>query len=541
MSKQNNNKNVKKKSKSNYQNNQNKPSKNADSFKKANKQNIKVREMPNLGYSFGDMANFAKFSKLILRDMERNQYQNTFFAKHSKQDVIKFLENPEANEKELRNISKHLFIVSSHYSRLIQYFANMPLFYYVLSPTGTDLSDIASDVKKKKNFTKNYMDLCRFLDNMNFQHEFKKILRVIFREDIFFGYEHTNEDTYFIQQLPSDYCKITSIEDGCYNFHFDFSYFSNNETILKNGYSQEFADKYEAFKKDSGLKWQEINAEKSICVKVNEDFISPILPFVGVLESLYDIVDFKSLKKAKEEINNHKFIKMEIPMLGDDFAIDKDTAEEYYEQLSNVLPENIGLIMSPMEMDGINFPASATESDSVGEAERDYWAAAGVSQLLFNSEKSSTASIGNSIKSDEDIVFSVLRSFERWVNRKIKYESNSNKKFKNGFKFKFLDITIFNQKEYADRILKLAQYGVPVKTMAAASVGYSPIDTVNMSTLENDILNYSDSFIPLSSSHTQSESEGATDEGGSPTKDEDDLTDEGANNRIRDNGSGGDG
>ena len=53
---------------------------------------------------------------------------------------------------------------------------------------------------------------------MNLQHEFIKITTTILREDIFYGYEYSTKDSYFIQKLNPDYCQISSIEDGCFNF-----------------------------------------------------------------------------------------------------------------------------------------------------------------------------------------------------------------------------------------------------------------------------------------------------------------------------------
>ena len=57
-----------------------------------------------------------------------------------------------------------------------------------------------------------------------------------------------------------------------------------------------------------------------------------------------------------------------------------------------------------------------------------------------------------------------------------------------------------------------------------------------MNLLENDVLEIKKLFIPLSSANTQSskanrESKGATDDGGAPQKDADELTESGLQNR----------
>lgn len=41
------------------------------------------------------------------------------------------------------------------------------------------------------------------------------------------------KDSYFIQKLNPDYCQISSIEGGCFNFAFDFNYFKTYPEKLK--------------------------------------------------------------------------------------------------------------------------------------------------------------------------------------------------------------------------------------------------------------------------------------------------------------------
>lgn len=476
-------------------------------------------------FDFSNMMNFANLKRLILRDLEKTNKMQTFFSKYTKEDVIKYLKNPETNSKQLRDISIYLYNASSHYRRLISYFAKMALYYYIVIPYRLDVEKV--DKNKFKNQYKKILDL---LDNMNIKHEFIKVMTTAFREDVFYGYEYSSKDSYFIQKLNPDYCKISSIEDGCLNFAFDFTLFDNYPEKL-NQYDPEFKEKHDIYLKDkTNKRWQELDSKKTICVKINEDIDYPVVPFVGVLESLYDIEDFKALKKAKTEIGNYKMLALKIPFDQDkgDFIMDLEIAKDYYRMMGAQLPENIGLVLSPMEIQDFDFEKDKADNDEVANSERDYWSSAGVSQLLFNSEKSSSATIGNSIKSDSDIVFSVLRSLERWLNRKLKFESGVYK-----FRVMMLDITRYNQKEFFESTLKAGQFGLPVKTMIGASLGYSPSDVVGMTFLENEVLEYQIKFIPLQSSHTQTGDKG--DEGGAPKKDDDDLSEEGIKTREGDN------
>ena len=67
---------------------------------------------------------------------------------------------------------------------------------------------------------------------------------------------------------------------------------------------------------------------------------------------------------------------------------------------------------------------------------------------------------------------------------------------------------------------------------ASQGLGQAEIDCMNF--LENDIIGIKDIFVPLQSSSTQSsktESKGATDDGGRPPKDMEDLTESGEQNQ----------
>jgi hypothetical protein len=468
---------------------------------------------------------FATINKLITRDLKLNKADTLLLKKYKKSEVVTFLEQPSRYSKQLRDISIFLYNKSPQYKRLVNYFSKMATFAYIVEPYKIDF-----DKPNLKALGNQFKKLSEFLDTINMKHEFMKIMSVAFREDVFFGYEHYDKDAYFIQQLNPDFCQISSIEDGCYNFAFDFSYFNAYPEKLDT-FPSEFKSKYNAFSKDSSLRWQELDSTQTICIKINEDLSYPIPPFAGVFESLFDIEDFKALRKEKTKLQNYKILIQKLPMRDDsdannDFMIDYPTMEAFHMQASSAVPDQVAVITSPMEFKDINFDKSMADDDNVARAERDYWSGAGVSQLLFNTDKSSSIGLSMSIQTDEAIVFAVLRQIERWVNRRIKFLGNFN------FRVNILDITIFNQQEKFDQAIQSFQYGIPVKSMIGAIMGMSPTTMVNMSILENDILGLNERFIPPATAHTQSD---ATNQGGAPAKKVKDLSTSGA--KARNNGN----
>jgi hypothetical protein len=469
---------------------------------------------------------YAALNKLILKDLTKNIGSNMRIKNHTKEDVQKYLENPGRFEKELREISNILYTRSPHYRRLIDYFSKMPLFYYILEPYGFDPEKV-----NVKTLRTQYIKGMQFVELMNIKHEFLKILDVCFREDVFYGYEHMTKDAYFIQKLNPDFCTISSIEDGCYNFAFDFSYFDKNKEQL-DGFPPEFKKLYNRYKKDKNLRWQELDSNKTICIKINEMLDAVIPPFAGIFEDVYDINEFKAIRKSNERVGNFKVLVQRLPMNDDgeeinDFLIDFETMMVFHNKAAEALPDEVGLITTPMEVKDFSFEKKVSDNDAVAKAESGLWSGSGVSQSLFGS---ATGNIGldKSIRTDEELVFGVLRQIERWVNRRIKRHLGSNCMFR----INILNITVFNENDFFEKVLKGAQFGLPTKTMAAASLGISPSVMVSMAFLENEVLGLTDMLEPLVSSHTQT----TGDKGGRPEKKESELSPEGA--RAKDTGKG---
>lgn len=50
--------------------------------------------------------------------------------------------------------------------------------------------------------------------------------------------------------------------------------------------------------------------------------------------------------------------------------------------MGSVLPENIGLVLSPMDIKDFDFEKDKADQDNVSDAVRDYYSSAGVSDII---------------------------------------------------------------------------------------------------------------------------------------------------------------
>lgn len=468
---------------------------------------------------------FAALSKLITRDLNNGAANKApTFSRATKDSIVQYLENPYTYEKQLRAAVTYIYGASSHFRRLIQYFVGLTDLSYVVSPYRIDPSKANA-----RSINRNYRKTMDAMAIMSVKSQFPKILTTCLREDVFYGTMWVTKDSITIQQLPSDYCKITSIEGNVLNVTFDFSYFDSNSAYLP-FYTQEFETKYNAYKKDTKLRYQELDSPTSFAVKCNNDILNyAIPPFAGILTEIFDISDYKALKLTKTELENYAVLVMTLGINDDgEWLMDYDKAVDFWQNLDGVLPEEVGSVLSPMPINKISFEKThVSDSNTVADAEQNLFSAAGVSSLLFANDKASANALQLSIKADQSITYNIVKSLEDVVNRYIQSQS-----YGKNFKVTFLDVSPYNRKEVGDAYLKAATYGMPMVSYYCASQGLSQAELDGMNFLENDVLGIKDLFIPLQSSATQSgKSDGGSseplDEGGRPESEIGDLTEAG--------------
>jgi len=461
---------------------------------------------------------FAKAGqKVIIRDLNNNPPAPTF-NKYTKTDIITYLSNPANYEQQLRDAVIYIDGASSKFYRIIRYFASLSDLSYIVTPYNIDVNNA-----KKDQLTKNRLKTMSFLQSMNIKTQGREMLTVVFREDVYYATCWVENESITMQQLPSQYCKIASIEGNVCNVSFDFSYFNSNQGLLEL-YPKEFTTKYNAYLKDRrGLRWQDLDAPNSFAIKANRDIKNYALPpLIGVLMSLYELEDYKALKLTKTELENYAILVMKLGLANGEFELPYTKAKEFWSNLSKVLPEEIGTVLSPMDIEKIDFNKNgAAEADRVAEAEKNIFTDAGVSTLLFNNEKASANALEQSIKADQALTYAVVKSFEDAINRMLHMQS-----FGKNFKITFIDSSPWNRDNMADQYLKAASYGIPTVSAYCATMGLDPEDAEAISFMENEMLNLHARLKPLQSGNSMS---GDKESAGRPKQDT--LSDAGETSR----------
>lgn len=496
--------------------------------------------------SMQEIAEFAERQKKVawakqiqnaLQLIDLENITTKSYTTYNKESLRTYLKNPlsDSNSKNLRKLSQYLYVLSSQYRRLIAYFASqIDLTAYTIVPNISMTED-----NDDETILKNYEATAKWVEKMNLAGQIFSILVTCWREDMSYNYIYYDDsgesdvNSFVLFPLDPDYCRISSINyDGTLNMAFDFSYFDNSTNAKSlEWWDKEFTTKYNSYKSDSKLRWQELDSTRTFVLKFNYDQTDRVIPpFASLFENLIDLADLQGIMSVKDKLSIYKLLVAKIDTLSnatdpDDFAVDLDTAVGFYNKMLGIVPEQIGIVLSPMTVEPINFENSDTDDvNKISKANSALWEAASVSQIFDNDKLTGAtavraAQILDGLYSQNPLLWQIEANVNRFIDVVLP---------NNGMRVKYIRVTPYNKDEKIQQIKDAASLGLPVKTQYMALLGLSPLESYSMTYLENDILKLQDSWkYPLQSSYVQT----ADEESGGQEKDVKDLTDEGDKTR----------
>ena len=302
-------------------------------------------------------------------------------------------------------------------------------------------------------------------------------------------------------------------------------------------YDPIFKKMYNKYDNDTNLRWQELPIENTFCIKINTDNLAyPIPPLSGLFDSIINLADLQAVQDLKDELEAYKLIYAKIDTISgtkdvDDFEIDLDLANAFYQKLQNVLPANIALAMSPMTLDTIDFQGnSANDVNVISEAYENIINANG--GIVLNQNKiTNSASFNKALQFDSMDAMAPVEQINAWINLWI-----INHLGETGMIVEYSDISPYFVDDRIDKLLKLAQYGLPVKLELASLTNANPVKERGMSYMEEALgLANTQWNKPLMSSNVQSgmTENGDGSEGRAEIENPEELTDEGQATRDK--------
>ena len=455
------------------------------------------------------------------------------YSTFSKETLRTYLKNPTGYYKNLRNLSRYLYYRSQPYRRLIWYNAGM------LDTTARSIVPLIDPTKENdtQKTLKQFYSTAKVLEYANLKSEILKMNIIAWRDDCAFGCVYYDETGLFILPLDADYCKVTSIfYDGTLGFSMDMSYFDKYSEQLE-FYGEPFTSMYNAYNADKvNGKWQPMPDEYCFCIKINlDDPTLPLPPYLSLFNSIISLCDSEELQAIRDEADIYKLLVLEMETIDgsnipDDFTVDPSTATEYFNKLSETLPEYVEAAVSPMKITPVEFNKDQTSDiNYVQNSTAALFNTSGGGQLLNSASISTTIGWEGAIINDGKYATMTVRpQVEAWINRWLSYYVSK------PAKVVLLDVTPFTKKETIKSLKEQNTYGYPLKLLVNSLNGFTELETMSLAFLENECLHLAETWKPLQSSNTQSGSNDAKIKEvgqGAPEKDAADLTDAGDTSR----------
>jgi hypothetical protein len=470
----------------------------------------------------------------------------------TRENTEKAVYNPNENEQNLIRLSEHFYNTQFMYKRLIEYFAGLLTLNWYPTPKLLKTSKDTSKNATQTQYLKDFNDMMDWFDKFNHKQEFESCLLKIMKQDVIFVYVRENSKHIVLQEMPTEYCKITRDSPYGYLYSFDLTYFEQSGVNI-NQYAREFKKYYNDYrnlksgdnKKASKITtkirpemrsngtyayWVDIPEGKGWVFKFNNDIATILPPLMGLFLDAVDIDQYKELQMDKTKLEISMIIMGTIPLKKDvkgsaqtnDFAISATEIAHFNKAVQSLLPQNIEFRSTPLDnLKSFQFQTSPTKDNIVGNQISNYYKNAGVSQGAFGGGDPNAIESKAGQKIDVAFVVCMYRQFENFCQYYIDRITSTFK-----FKVNFMG-NIYSEDEDKETYKSAMVSGLILPQLAAA-YGMN-LRELSLSKNMMEIIGLGvDSFVPIKTSSTL----GNKDEDNKPQKNIEDLTESGVKTRT---------
>lgn len=481
------------------------------------------QELIREAYKKTKYKNFAKVGNFGGNSSRHKR--KTLSDAFTKEDIQKWFTDPDTYIKELRDLSRYLYVSKGIYYTAINFYTNLPTLDYNIIPNFYDFDESSKDkILKSKQAVFSYCD--DILDKSSV----RSIIKAVLKDGAYYGYERSANKSYYMQRLLNDYCREGKLINGLPSIEFDFSFFDRQEELL-DGYDTEFKTKYNSYKNGKGndLKWQVLDYTKTICIPLeSDDFNFPAL--TGIFDDLMDLDDYYKYMKDTIEMETEKVI-VQKPTMNEEngeMLVDPSDIEFFQNALASVFDERYKVVSTPFPIDTIDFTKNKMSNsgfDGVDKMKNATWNGTGIAKPVFG-ETDSASGLKVNYEINASYVFSIIEKLEKWLKQRLK--TIGTKKY--GFKVEYLRTTNVYKKDTFDMHFKMFSTGGALEPLIS-SMGMNPQSYIQMLQMEN-LEGVKDHLKIPESIYTQSgKSKG---EAGAPSSSDDDISDGGEATRDND-------
>lgn len=433
------------------------------------------------------------------------------------------LGKPNENEDNLVAYSEWFNNNSMIYKRVGSFLSNILAF---------DLKITCSNAKGKDYNSKEYAEdldrVYKFLDKLNYQREFKKIVKNMLRQETVFTSFRDDTLDYALQQLPSRFCKIVGYTPYTLLYDFNMYYFitpgidiNNYHPIFKEYYLDVFTsdgdNNYIPSNKLTNrngefVMWHQTSPDEnfwawkfdtSIFTKI--PYLAPMMPDIKNSNFLRQLQMNKNIASARALIMGEiGFLEnVKSGSVPDQLNLSPTTLATFLQLVKSGLEEVWSLGGAPLkDIEKFQYEDFNKEMYS-NQLKTSAVQGASASRLIYAEDKMSQAEIMLALQTDGNLMRSLYEQFEDFL---YFFANKKTRKYKFNFTFEGLDYNE-DRNDRLDRAMQLAEVGIVLPQQIQSAMGIKPQEWARMLD-EASNSKFTDKLVSLMSIHTASTGSG---------------------------------
>lgn len=426
------------------------------------------------------------------------------------------LANPKQSEEQLRSFVEHYEIISAPVRRIISYLSSQLSLDLMYTVTNAEPEEY-----KNAKFKKDQKNIYDFLDRFDFQYFFRNVIKQLLRNEIYVGCLRDEGERIVLQELPLQFCKISSLWSYGYLIDFNFYYFLQPGVSL-DGYPDFFKKKFdELFSGENGYKtynplmdpdlrgnsqfvyWVSIPPDVAWTFKFDSSLTVGVPYVASLLPDFIDQAYMRALQKSTNLASATKILTASIPLLKDQgakvanaLALDTKTTGQFMALVKSALSEAVKVAVAPVE----NIGAVSFDGDS---EMYDTWmrgalASSGLNTALFYTSKLKANAIESQLSFQGDSLLMEHNLYPQFANFLNYYCNKRTSKYKYNFKFEGNAYYLDRQKRL-ETATTLATNGIVLPQLFSSALGLKPQDFYRMME-ESKATGFVDKLTPILSS-----------------------------------------
>ena len=242
---------------------------------------------------------FAKLQELLQRNVGKS-FTKTF-TQYTKEMLRTYIQSPNSNQDNLREISRFLCRYSMLYKKLLMYYPSMPLFYYNI----TQQNDFTKKINKNKSI-KDYQNVLKNFSNFQLAKDSYSQMYMALRDGFGVFELYDSDDGKVFMPLDVKYCRIYGkTSDGEWIVYHDAAYFDagNNKDFIygvnNDGvgtWSEQHIQGYKNYKENGrDYEWYRLDPNTTFCLTTcaDDEFYAPLPFFLPLFELILDDIDLQ--------------------------------------------------------------------------------------------------------------------------------------------------------------------------------------------------------------------------------------------------------